>query len=248
MARASIRLVLLMARASTRTRQVSTLLEVDPSKKIEANDDEGLRHSQWRDQFQQLCEYKVQFDHCLVSNKYAANPMLGGWVSKQRTRYKLHQEGKPSPMTEEHIRALESIGFDWGKTKTDWIARFQQLREYKIQFGHCLVPNQYSANPKLGNWVSTQRSTYRLHQEGKPSNMPEERIRELESIGFDWGKTKTDCGHPFGAYDFNNCASTRYCAATASCQTSTLQTPSSGIGFRLSAATTGYTRKESQVA
>jgi hypothetical protein len=175
MARASIRLVLLMARASTRTRQVSTLLEVDPSKKIEANDDEGLRHSQWRDQFQQLCEYKVQFDHCLVSNKYAANPMLGGWVSKQRTRYKLHQEGKPSPMTEEHIRALESIGFDWGKTKTD-------------------------------------------------------------------------CGHPFGAYDFNNCASTRYCAATASCQTSTLQTPSSGIGFRLSAATTGYTRKESQVA
>ena len=95
-------------------------------------------------------------------------------------------------MTEERIRELESIGFDWETTKTDrasiWSVRFQQLRKYKVKTGHCLVPYQYSANPKLGRWVSTQRCNYKLHQEGKPSSMTEERIRALEDprIGFKW--------------------------------------------------------------
>jgi hypothetical protein len=51
---------------------------------------------------------------------------------------------------------------------------------------------QYAANPTLGQWVSTQRRFYRLHQEGKPSPMTAERIRELASIGFDWGPSKTN--------------------------------------------------------
>ena len=95
-------------------------------------------------------------------------------------------------MTAERIRELESIGVDWGTSKTDWSVRFQQLCEFKAHFGHCLVPTCYSANPQLGKWVSTQRSNYKLHQEGKPSSITAERIRELESIGFDWGTSKTD--------------------------------------------------------
>ena len=150
----------------------------------------------WSVRIQQLCEYKVQFGHCLVPKLYVANHKLGLWVMAQRTQYRLHQEGKPSRMTKERIRELESIGFDWGRNKTDWAiiwsVRIQEIREFKEQFGHCLVPGKYSVNPKLGEWVSTQRSNYRLHQEGKPSPMTEERIRELESIGFDWGRSKTD--------------------------------------------------------
>ena len=159
---------------------------------FEATDNEGIRHSQWRDKFRQLCEYKVQFGHCLVPQRYAANTELGIWVATQRVKYRWYQEGKTSPMTAERIRALESVGFDWGTAQADWTTRFQQLCEYKVQSGHCLVPQRYSANPTLGRWVSYQRAHYKLYQEGKPSNMSEERIRELESIGFDWGKTKTD--------------------------------------------------------
>ena len=166
------------------------------------NNDGGFYQSKWRVQFRQLCEYKVQFGHCLVPNKYAANPKLGLWVSTQRTTYRLHQEGKPSTMTAERIRALESVGFDWGKSSTLWSEQFEQLVEYKVQFGHCLVPQQYAASPKLGKWVSTQRTTYRLQREGKPSTMTEERIRELESIGFDSGTTKTDLESPICSVQF----------------------------------------------
>jgi hypothetical protein len=128
---------------------------------FEPTDDEGTRHSQWCDQFRQLCEYKVQYGHCRVPVRYSTNPKLGNWVSTQRTTHRLNQEGNPSCMTEERIRALNGIGFDWGTSQTDyasvWNVRFQQLCEFKAQFGHCLVLQQYAANPTLGKWVNTQR-------------------------------------------------------------------------------------------
>ena len=96
-------------------------------------------------------------------------------------------------MTEERIQTLNDVGFNWRGTATTgaaalWNERFQQLKDYKERFGDCLVPRQYAANPKLGRWVSTQRCNYKLHQEGKPSSMTEERIRALEDprIGFKW--------------------------------------------------------------
>ena len=159
---------------------------------FEATDDEGTRRSQWCDQFRQLCEFKAQFGNCLVPRQYAANPKLGKWVHTQRYNYRLHQEGDPSSMTAERIRALDAVAFHWGTSKTDWSVRFQQLCEFKAQFGHCLVPQQHATNPKLGQWVNNQRNNYRLHQEGKPSPITAECIRELESIGFDWGSSQTD--------------------------------------------------------
>ena len=62
----------------------------------------------------------------------------------------------------------------------------QQLCEFKAQCGHCNVPRKYAANSKLGMWVSNQRSTYRLFQEGKHSPVTAERIRELEKVELKW--------------------------------------------------------------
>ena len=157
--------------------------------KFEVTDDEGARHSQWLDRFRQLCEFKVEFGHCRVPNRY--NSTLGAWISYQRKTF--HKEGKPSPMTPEHIRALNGIGFEWGTSKIElasiWTIRFQQLCEFKAQFGDCLVPIKYSANPKLGRWVMNQCYRYRLYQEGKPSCITAEHIRALDGIDFIRGRT-----------------------------------------------------------
>jgi hypothetical protein len=163
---------------------------------FEATDDEGTQHSLWRDHFRQLCEYKVQFGDCIVPQQYAANPNLGTWVRYQRTQYRDYWEEKPNSVTAEHIRALEGIGFNLGTSKSDfasvWSVRMQQMCEFKAQFGHCVVPYEYSANLKLGSWASTQRRNYKLYREGKSSPMTEERIRELESLGVEWWRSKTD--------------------------------------------------------
>ena len=81
---------------------------------FEATDAEIRHHSQWCNLFRQLCEFKVESDHCLVPIKYAANLKLGQWVSNQRSNYRLYREGKPNPMTMKRIRELESLGFEWG--------------------------------------------------------------------------------------------------------------------------------------
>ena len=166
---------------------------------FEAIDDDGTQHSLWRNHFRQLCEYKVQFGDCIVPQKYAANPNLSTWVRYQRTQCRDYREEKPNSVTAEHIRALEGIGFNLGTSKIDfasvWSVRFQQMCEFKAQFGHCVVPREYTANPKLGQWVSIQRTNYRFHHEGKPSPMTGERIRELESVGFIWGQARL-VSHP----------------------------------------------------
>ena len=89
-------------------------------------------------------------------------------------------------MTADRIRVLESVGFEWETTVGFWKERVDQLREFKVQFGHCLVPIKYAANLKLGKWVSNQRSNYKLYQEGKPSPMTESRFLALNGIGFKW--------------------------------------------------------------
>ena len=151
----------------------------------------------WNERFDQLREFKVQFGHCRVPNRYSDNPKLGKWVVNQRTNYRLQQEGKPSHMTAERIQELESVDFkrDIRAHIVSWNERFEELREFKVQFGHCRVPNRYSINLKLGKWVMRQRTNYRLQQEGKASPMTAERIQELVNVGIKWVTRNTDCAN-----------------------------------------------------
>ena len=96
--------------------------------------------------------------------------------------------GKPSPMTEERVMALEAEGFNWSfrANRLSWEDRFCELQEYKRKHGNCLVPVKYERNPTLGHWVVNQRAQYKQFKAGKPSNMNEERAILLESVNFVW--------------------------------------------------------------
>ena len=67
-----------------------------------------------------------------------------------------------------------------------WNDRYDELDVYKAEHGNCLVPQRYSKNKALGRWVDTQRTQYRLRNEGKHSHLTEERIKLLEDLGFVW--------------------------------------------------------------
>ena len=56
-----------------------------------------------------------------------------------------------------------------------WHQRYDQLKEYKSQFGDCLVPEKKADFFKLGTWVSTQR------KEG--DSLPDYRKRLLDDLG-----------------------------------------------------------------
>jgi hypothetical protein len=79
--------------------------------------------------------------------------------------------------------------FDWGVCTTAREDRLSELADYRNIKGHCNVPFNYSKNPKLGIWVAKQRSHYRLHHEGKKSQITPARIQKLENLGFEWKRS-----------------------------------------------------------
>ena len=118
---------------------------------------------------------------------------------------------------------------------TVWSARFQQLTEFKVQFGNCLVPKQCAVHPKLGTWVLKQRHNYKfescIRMESQVPLQPNAFMssRVLDSTR---GQARLIV-HPFGAYDINKCVNSRYSSAAAatSCHNSTLRTQAQAVGF-----------------
>jgi len=151
------------------------------------------KHVPWLERYEELKKFKLQKGHCEVLQNYRDNPRLGTWVSTQRKQYRLLKENKRSLMTENRVQALEAIGFTWQMREHTWTKRYDELKQFKLQKGHCEVPQKYSGNPGLGMWVSTQRKQYSLLKERKSSFMTETRIEELNDIGFTWQIKEYSC-------------------------------------------------------
>jgi hypothetical protein len=140
----------------------------------------------WEDRLIELADYCKVHGHCNVPQNYNENSKLASWVRTQRDQYRLQQEGKMSSMTTLRIQQLESLGFEWRVCIITWEDRLSELADYRKVHGHCNVPHRYSKNPKLGEWVGTQRTNYKLRREGKTPCISAIRIQVLERLGFQW--------------------------------------------------------------
>jgi hypothetical protein len=151
---------------------------------------ERLRYKQtpWHTRYEQLIAYQHQYGDCNVPTRWEANRPLGKWVDKQRRLF------KKSQLPQDRVDKLNDIGFAWslghvknlGPSSADeanWSVRFNELKEFKQQTGHCNYPTK---NGKLGRWVKTQREKYSANV------LSEERIIKLESIGFVWSLVDGD--------------------------------------------------------
>jgi hypothetical protein len=114
---------------------------------------------------------------------------LNNWLRQQRQEYQSYQSGEASKLDEKKIQALNLIHPDWWKTlpQRRWDARCLELVAYQEQHGDCCVPIGYE-NPKLANWVSNVRKSYKLKMSGKVSNLKDEQIGQLNSMSFVWNR------------------------------------------------------------
>ena len=122
----------------------------------------------WATRFDELVGFKNENGDCNVPK---AQGPLGMWVSTQRYYY------KKGELSQERLDLLESVGFVWESFDEAWMSRFDELAGFKNENGDCNVPYRHGS---LGSWVFTQRSCY------KNGKMSQERIRLLETIGFEW--------------------------------------------------------------
>jgi hypothetical protein len=166
----------------------------------------------WNDRLKELNDFTQQGGD--VNSLQADASPLGKWLDTQRT---LHET---STLPLERIALLEAVGvvFSYNKNlaekpdvakqaprstvpecnyhdpEEEWNQRFEELKDYCEEHGNCLVPTKYMKNPKLGRFVSTQRSQYHSYVKAKEAgnsdlatrHMNEERIAALEAIGFVW--------------------------------------------------------------
>jgi len=84
-----------------------------------------------------------------------------------------------------------STGFT--RNEGAWNTRLEELKAYKAVHNTCNVAwkskAQKAIDPAittLGKWVSKQRSEYKKFQEGRKSQITEERIAALDAVGFEW--------------------------------------------------------------
>lgn len=84
-------------------------------------------------------------------------------------------------------------------TEENWDDMYEALLQFKTKTGHTNVTNRYKDKPGLAGWVSNQRREYSLMKEieagiaDEPNatcSLTEGRVRQLESIGFEFKARK----------------------------------------------------------
>jgi hypothetical protein len=150
----------------------------------------------WQVMYEQLREFYGVHGHTSVPQIYPENRKLGWWVTTQR------RKRKRKPLTTDQIAKLDALDFNWRPTmgrpegmegdskrtsRTEehvfekrWLERLQELSDYRATYGSCRVPAGWPASPQLANWVGVQRQRF------KQGKLSLERIKQLQSLDFEW--------------------------------------------------------------
>mmetsp|Transcript_33423 Transcript_33423/g.49829 ORF Transcript_33423/g.49829 Transcript_33423/m.49829 type:complete len:357 (-) Transcript_33423:642-1712(-) len=156
----------------------------------------------WIANWELLKQFKERHGHCRVPS----STKLGRWTVLQRMNYKSQLQSEQgstsgSRLTKQRIDMLNSLEFEWSSKWDDiWNKRISQLIEFRDIHGHCVVPIHYRENLQLANWVSTQRKNYRRRAKGKKCALTEDRIRQLDELGFVWNYWENEM-HKWGDDD-----------------------------------------------
>ena len=128
----------------------------------------------WEEMFARLVQFRERFGHCNIPANWSEDSRLIFWVGFQR---QLKKQGR---LTDERIRHLVDLGFEWDILTAAWEEFFARLVEFKERFGHCRVAQAWPQDPQLGKWVARQR---RVRTRGRLSA---DRVQRLGALGFEW--------------------------------------------------------------
>ncbi len=126
--------------------------------------------TKWDEMFKQLLAYKIEHGNVRVPDEWPSG--LGKWIGKQRALK------KNDSLSMDRFLRLSEIGLDWDTLESKWDARFKELLAYKSEYRDLKVPVNWTTG--LGRWASVQRKLFRNGE------LPLERMRKLDEIGFEW--------------------------------------------------------------
>lgn len=126
------------------------------------------REGKWQKHIDQLLTFRSVHGHCLVPNQYPKNQGLATWCKRQRQTYRLHLQGKDTPLTSERIDQLKMMGFEFEvtperrmslKLSKSWEEQLAEVVTFKKEKGHLDVPD----TTELGHWWKTQKAAFEAY-------------------------------------------------------------------------------------
>mmetsp|Transcript_13099 Transcript_13099/g.38524 ORF Transcript_13099/g.38524 Transcript_13099/m.38524 type:complete len:1062 (-) Transcript_13099:102-3287(-) len=149
-----------------------------------AKKDDGAENDDFSCRLNELRSFREQYGHTIVSQ--GINAELYNWTSTQRQKY------ASSSLRQNEVEALEELGFTWPEMSQSernsfvWQLRFKHLAAYKKEFGHTACIKEWEKGPALHRWVRDQRDNFVRRKRAKRSPLTNERIKQLNGIGFQW--------------------------------------------------------------
>lgn len=150
-----------------------------------------LVNAKWLKNYRKIVGWMQESEIAAIGNltPQSSEP-LQRWLRKQRVSKRTGQ------LTEEQIRLLDEIKYEWqgaterggrksnsGRRDDLWEQRFAELVKFKAGHGHCRVDVR---TPSLGPWVNRQRTR------NQKRTLDPERKRRLDGIDFAWKASKWD--------------------------------------------------------
>jgi len=139
-------------------------------------------NSPWYQAFQEAKSYYNEFGNLFVPPKYISpsGMALGRWIMLQRQCKKGNIAR--TPLCDEQINLLDSIGMVWDPHELHWENAFHYAQMYYEEFGHLLISQNSSYKGfRLGKWVQGQRL-----QKKRAKNYSQNRLDRLNTIGMIW--------------------------------------------------------------
>lgn len=145
-----------------------------------------VKHTSFELRLLEFIAYREIYGTRSVPQNFPNYQEFGNWAHTTRKEYIKFRDGKPTQLTFERFEALDAEGFIWVEEKhLPWRERFQELDEFRKVFGHCNVPYDYICKA-LVRWISYQRAEYWKLYSGERTVMTQQKIKELDNIGFVW--------------------------------------------------------------
>ena len=159
---------------------------------IKALDDLGfewtnVRESSFEQHVEQLRAFKESHGHLCIT--HTLDKKLASFCSTMIfARCKPPDYRGTMTMTEERIKVLDDLGFEWTqKQKHTFEQRVEQMRAFKELHGHLRVTS--ALDKDLAPFCSTMRYARRSPAPGR-RNISEEQIKVLDDLGFEWGEKR----------------------------------------------------------
>mmetsp|Transcript_14970 Transcript_14970/g.31672 ORF Transcript_14970/g.31672 Transcript_14970/m.31672 type:complete len:1013 (-) Transcript_14970:337-3375(-) len=161
--------------------------------------DPADEEKKWDEKYQKLLQYIEKNGHMMFPNSNISHEdtYLRTWVAMIRQEYQKLQNGKESNLTAVKIKKLADIGFDFNPRgipgsrtrEARWEANFQALKDYKARHGD--FTQCKNDDRKVLRIISKMREQYKRKQRGERCGLTDERIAQLEEIGFDFQRVKS---------------------------------------------------------